>query len=220
VRVRAPLALVVVASLAFALGGCAVRQLARTVGAGRTEFGVLVGGPLQSQLGFPAPLPEHRLHGRYGLTGDLDLSFGLPVAPLVSSILAFDLGFVAQIVRLPQFAFSTSVRLHSVYDLDDDFHGTYYPELALHLEQKIDRHFAFVFGTSALVQSSPPAERPDLFLAPYLGVEVTLGEHALSLAAAWIDPWLDSRSVVRWEPAGYGAIVVSFGWRIQVGGIR
>ncbi|MDQ3031938.1 MAG: hypothetical protein M3Y87_05930 [Myxococcota bacterium] len=206
--------------LAILIAGCAARQLARTVGAGRTEVGVLVGGPLQSNLGFPAPIPEHRVHARVGLTDSLDLSGSIPLAPMASAILAFDVGFVAQLVRIPSFALAASARLHCVYDLDDGGRDTYYPEIGVHLEHRVDRRLAIIGGTSALVQVSPPALRPELFLAPYVGVEVFLGEHALSLALGWINPWMDGSSIITWEPAGYGAMVVTFGWRIQPGGVR
>lgn len=217
-RVVPLVALVVVASSIG--GGCAVRQLARTVGAGRSEFGLLVGGPLQGHAGFPAPVPEHRVRARYGLIDDLDIDGTIVLGPIASATLAFDVGFVAQIVRTAPFALAASARLHCMYDLDDGFQGAYYPEFGLHLEHRIDRRVALLGGTQTMMQFAPPAERPAVFLAPYAGVEVLLGEHALSLAAAWINPWDDSRSVVRWEPAGLGAIVVTFGWRIQPGGIR
>ncbi|UJR78443.1 Hypothetical protein I5071_4730 [Sandaracinus amylolyticus] len=205
---------------AITTSACATRQLARTVGRGRTEVGVLVGGPLQSNLGFAAPVPEHRVHGRYGLTDELDLSASVPLTPIVSSILALDVGFVAQIVRFPRFAMSASLRLHCVYDLDDGWNDTYYPELGVHMEQRVERRLAIIAGTSALVQASPPDQRPGVFLAPYLGLEVLLGEHALSLALGWINPWMDGSSIVTWEPAGFGAMTVTFGWRIQPGGVR
>lgn len=215
--VRRPL----LCALALALAtGCATRQLARTVGAGRSEFGVAVGGPLQSNLGFAAPIPEHRVHTRAGLTDQLDLSVALPLAPVSSAILALDVGFVAQIVRFPRFAMSASLHLHCVYDLDDAWSDTYYPELGIHMEQRVDPRLAIIGGTSALVQVSPPDQRPGVFLAPYLGLEVLLGEHALSLALGWINPWEDGSSIVMWEPAGAGAITVTFGWRIQPGGVR
>jgi hypothetical protein len=211
---------VALATAALVLGGCAVRQLARTVGRGRTEVGVLVGGPLQSNLGFAAPVPEHRIRARGGLTDDLDLDGSLALAPLASAILALDIGFVAQIVRRPRFAAAGSVRLHGVYDLDQGMGGTYYPELGLHLEQRIDPRVAIFEGLAVLVSPSPAPGAPAVFVAPSLGLEVLLGEHALSLGLAWINPWDDSRAIVRWEPAGLGAIVVTFGWRIQPGGVR
>lgn len=115
--------------------GCATRQLARAVGAGRTEFGVLVGGPLQSALGFTAPIPEHRVHARVGLTDDIDLSGSIPLAPVASSILALDVGFVGQLVRIPELAMAASARMHCVYDLDDGGQdASYYPELLTDLE--------------------------------------------------------------------------------------
>jgi hypothetical protein len=206
--------------LAILLAGCAARQLARTVGAGRTEVGLLVGGPLQSNLGFTAPIPEHRIHARGGLTDDLDLSGSIATGPLASAILAFDVGFVGQIVRFPSFAMSSSVRLHCTYDLDDGGRDTYYPEVGIHMEHRLERRVAIIGGSSMVVQASPPALRPELFFAPYLGLELFLGEHALSLALGWINPWMDGSSIVRWEPAGYGAMVVTFGWRIQPGGVR
>lgn len=210
------------AGLAAALvAGCASRQLARTVGTGRTEFGVLVGGPLQSSLGgFPAPVPEHRVHARVGLTDDLDLSGSVPLAPLASAVLALDAGLVAQLVREPSFAMAISARLHVVLDLDDGWGDDLFPELGLHAEQRLDPRFALIFGASALAQASQPAERPRAFLAPYLGGEVLLGEHALSLALGWINPWETALTSVRWQPEGAGAITVTFGWRIQPGGVR
>lgn len=215
--VRRPALLVL---LAIALAGCAVRQVARTVGRGRTEVGVIVGGPLQSTLGFAAPIPEHRIHARGGLTDDLDLDGSVALAPLSSAILALDVGLVAQIVRTPRFAASGSVRLDCVYDLDDGFHDTYYPELGLHLEQRVERWLGVIGGFGLLLQVSPAAEHPDVFFAPYLGIEFIVEEHGLSLALSWINPWDDSIATVRWEPAGAGAIVVNFGWRIQPGGVR
>lgn len=206
--------------VAIAVGGCAVRQLARTVGAGRTEVGVLVGGPLQSQLGFTAPVPEHRVRVRGGLTDDLDLDASVAIGPLSSAILAIDLGFVGQIARTPRFAAAASIRAHCIYDLDDGWRGAYYPEASFHLEHRIERWFALLTGFHLLVQFAPPPDRPWAFWAPYLGVEVLLGEHALSIALAWINPWQSSFSIVRWEPADRGAMVVTFGWRIQPGGIR
>ena len=125
------------------------------VGRGRTEVGVLVGGPLTDSLGFVAPVPEHRVHARGGLTDDLDLDGSIALAPLTSSVLALDVGFVAQIVRLPRFAASGSIRLNCVYDLDDGFADTYYPELGLHLQQRFERWLALITGFSALVQPSP-----------------------------------------------------------------
>ena len=208
-------------ALVLALGeACAVRQVARTVGAGRTEVGVIVGGPLQSNLGFPAPIPEHRVHVRGGLTDDLDLDGSIAMGPLTSAILAFDVGFVAQIVRLPRFAASGSIRLNCIYDLDDGFRDTYYPEVGLHLEQRVERWLGLSTGFGLLLQVSPATEHPDLFFAPYLGVEFIVAEHGLSLALSWINPWQTSSSLVRWEPGGAGAIVVNFGWRIQPGGVR
>lgn len=206
--------------LVITLAGCAVRQVARTVGRGRTEVGVIVGGPLQSQLGFAAPIPEHRVHVRGGLTDDLDLDGSVALAPLTSAVLAFDVGFVAQIARLRRFAASGSIRLHCVYDLDDGFRGTYYPEIGLHLEQRVERWLAVISGSSLLVQVSPARAHPELFFAPYLGVEFLVAEHGLSLALSWINPWQGPGSIVPWEPAGAGAIVVNFGWRIQPGGVR
>jgi hypothetical protein len=207
--------------LAIVLVGCATRQLSRTVGRGRTEFGLLVGGPLQSSLGgFTAPVPEHRVFGRVGLTDDLDLDASLPLGPLASAILAFDVALVAQALRLPDVAIATSVRLHSVFDLDDGAPATLHPEFGVHSDLRVDRRVAILLGGTALVQGSPPQGAPELFFAPYAGVEVLLGEHALALTLAWINPWDDSRGVIHWEPAGAGAIVVTFGWRIQPGGIR
>lgn len=202
------------------LAGCAVRQLARTLGRGRTEVGLVVGGPMQSALGFPAPIPEHRVHARGGLSDDLDLEGSLALAPLTSAVLAFDAGFVAQIARMPRFAASGSFRLHCIYDLDDGFRGTYYPELALHLEQRLERWFAIIGGSSLLLQASPAQGHPWLFFAPYLGIEVVIAEHALSIALSWINPWQSGASIMRWEPGTAGALAIQFGWRIQPGGIR
>ena len=221
---RPILAATVLAATALAIAltsGCATRQLARTVGAGRTEFGVLVGGPLQSTLGgLAAPVPEHRVHGRVGLTDDLDLSGSVPFAPLASAVLALDVGLVAQLVRTPDFAMSLSGRLHVLLDLDDGFGDDVFPELGLHLEQRLDPRVAIIFGASALAQASQPPERPGVFLAPYVGGEVLLGEHALSLALGWINPWDTTLTSIAWEPEGAGAITVTFGWRIQPGGVR
>lgn len=216
-RLATPLAILLVAT---PLTACATRQLARTVGAGRTEFGVLVGGPLQSAVGFTAPVPEHRVHGRVGLTDDFDLSGSVPIGPLTSGVLSIDLGFVAQVARTPGFALATSVRLHGVWDLDDGGAGTYYPELGLHLEQRLDPRVALIGGASGLVQVPSRGQSAAAYLAPYFGLEVIVGEHGLSLALGWINPWADSRSIVRWEPQGHGAITVTFGWRIQPGGVR
>ena len=191
------------------------------MGAGRSEFGVLVGGPLQSSLGgFAAPIPEHRVHARVGLTDDLDLSGSVPLAPLTSAVLALDVGLVGQLVRLPDFALALSARLHVALRLDDGFGDDVFPELGLHFEQRLDPRLALIFGASALAQASQPSERPSAFFAPYLGAEVRLGEHALSLALGWINPWDRARTVVTWEPAGAGAITITFGWRIQPGGVR
>jgi hypothetical protein len=214
------LAIAVPIAVGGLLAGCAARQLARTVGAGRSEVGLLAGGPIQSTFGVAAPVPEHRVHGRVGVTDDLDVGGSLALAPLASAILAFDFGFVAQIARIPRFAISGSARLHCVLDLDDEVRDSHYPEVGIHMEQRLERWIALLGGSTLLFAIAPSEGRPSVFFAPYLGVELFFGEHAVSLSLGWINPWQDGSSSVRWEPAGNGAMVLTFGWRIQPGGVR
>lgn len=202
--------------------GCALRHVARTVGRGNTEVALAVGGPLQSQVGgVVAPLPEHRLSVRHGATDGLDVGGSVALAPLASGLLVLDVGIVAQIFReAGGLAISTSVRLDGVIDISAPVGPPrVYPEVGLHAEHILDRHLLVFGGLLTLAQLDPPPGRPPIYLTPYLGFEVLVGVHGLSLAAGWISPWEDSRSIVPWEPAGYGVITVHLGWRVRVGGL-
>lgn len=210
--------LAALALLPLLAGGCGLRHLARTVGAGATEVRASTGGPLMGNLGFSLPLPNIEVAGRHGLTDRLDVDAGVSLPALALAIGALDLGLIGQILRRPDGpAVSASARGLLVADLDDG-HLRVYPELAVNAELPVGRRYVVFGGVTALAQLSPPPGKPPVFVAPHVGAEVRVGRASgLVVQAAWISPWEDSTSVVEWQPHAAGAFGVLVGWRTRLG---
>ncbi len=201
-----------------------MRNLARTLGAGRSELRTTLGGPILSVPGATFPIPSVRIGYRHGITDYLDLDSNVTLDAFALGLLAFDAGVVGQLYRDPNgAAVSISAHTHFFIDLDDDATTRVYPELALHAEHRIEPSLTIFFGGVLLAQLDPPREKPTAFFAPYLGAELWVDQRgpvhdAIAVQLAWISPWEDMRAFGTWEPAGYGALVFHIGWRAVYGG--
>ncbi len=56
------------------LFSCTAINQSRTIGKGNTGIEVTIGGPIMKNLGFPIPIPNFYIGGRYGIRNDLDIS--------------------------------------------------------------------------------------------------------------------------------------------------
>ncbi len=231
-RARRPSVLVALASGAVGIlaAGCGTLNLARTLGAGRAEIHASVGGPIVELASFVAPIPAVTLGGRYGVSEDVDVVGHVSLDALGSGALAIDVGSVEQMVRAPRgFAMALSTRLHVVADLDDAVAPRLFPEVGLHLEQPLAPWATLFFGASGLAQLEAPRDRPFLFVAPYVGLElelassrrdeVTTDRTDLSIQLAWINPWESRVSFLRYVPDGAGALSLVMALRHRFGGV-
>lgn len=202
--------------------GCGLRHLARTVGQNQGELRAALGGPILGAAGIPFPVPSVRVGGRYGATDWLDLSGDLTVEPLAFGVLSLEAGVVVQLFRDPSFALSASGHAHLLFDLKNDVTTRGFPELGLHAEHRLAPCLLAFGGAFAIAQPEPPREKPPVFAAPYVGLELIPDpaasvRHGFVLQFAWVSPWEDFRSFADWRPEGAGVLVVVVGWRALLG---
>lgn len=76
---------VIFATFLLSVAACSTTRSVRPVGEGKVSAGLSVGGPLFTNLGGAIPVPVTTIFGRYGLTENTDLDFGLQV-PVIASI--------------------------------------------------------------------------------------------------------------------------------------
>ena len=210
--------------LLLSLGaGCASRQLARTVGAGRGEARVSLGGPFLTNLGPAIPLPNIAVGGRYGIADGWDVDGNFSVLGAAFGTVYVDPAVVAQLYAQEQGpALSASLRANLFLGSSDGFAARVYPEVGLHGELPLGP--ATVFGGAlAWVSFAPPAGKPPVLATPYLGGSWRFGAQRgvspeLWLQLAWVSPWQDSTSVIDWAPGGAGALSGVLGFTVPFGG--
>lgn len=223
-------ALVVLSPAGLVLApACGSLNLARTLGRGNWELSGSVGGPMLDVGSAVFPAPQVRVGSRHGVSDDLDVMAQVQLDSSTSGVLALNAGVVGQMTRSPGgFAMALSARLHAAIDLDDAVWPALFPEVGLHLEHPLEPRVWLFFGTSGLGQIDPPPDRPFLFLAPYLGIEVRFDpvgaelreQTGLALQVGWINPWETRTSLVRYVPDGAGALTVVLSVRHRIGGIE
>lgn len=197
-----------------------MRNYARTVGQGNSELRMSLGGPLLSvPPGVAVPIPSLRIGSRFGLTDWLDIDSELVVDPILLSVYAFDVGHIVQLYRDPHgAALSLSGHVHFFVDLDDQATTRAIPEVGVHFAHTLERWLNFFAGAAFLAPPERPVDKPPIFVAPYLGLEVWFDpnrpvRNGFAVQLAWISPWEDLRAFATFEPAGYGALVVVLAWR-------
>ncbi len=209
--------------LALLLGGCMTRHVARTLGEGRGELRASLGGPFLGRTGTPLLIPSIRVGGRYGATDWLDVDGSVALDPLAFGVLGLDAGLVTQLYRRPGgFALAASAHAHLLFDLDDDLTTRGFPELGLHAEGPLAEWLTLFGGVIGVGSIDNPRDRPPVFLAPYLGVDIAFDRRPpvreyLTFQIAWASPWDDLGGFTAWEPDGFGAIFVAVGWRAIYG---
>ena len=207
-----------------ATSGCASRHLARTVGAGNGEARVSVGGPLFDNLGAPIPMPNVALGGRYGVADGWDLDGNVSLLAAAVGVAYLDAGVVRQLlVQERGAALSASARANLFLGNSDGLAVRVYPEVGLHGELPLGASATVFGGGTAWISFTPPEGKSPVMVTPYLGAswrfsEQRRGGPEISLQLGWVSPWMDSSSVVRWQPKGHGAITALLGFSVPLGG--
>lgn len=198
--------------------GCAARYGATTVPAGTTEVAASVGGPVFGNLGMPLVLPLLHVGARRGLGERLDVGGGVHATALAFGVAGIDAGARVQLVRRPRLHLLAGALANGFVGLRDGALRVY-PELGFHAATPLAGAFRLVGGAVALAQVDPPAGKPPVFAAPYVGAERALrgGLDAIGVTVGWISPWQDSTSVVDWMPGDRGALAVHVGYRRGIG---
>ncbi|HLT29535.1 MAG TPA: hypothetical protein VK013_05805 [Myxococcaceae bacterium] len=221
---RARRVLLLAALALTATTGCASRHLARTVGAGNSEARVSIGGPLFSNLGAPIPLPNVALGGRYGVADGWDVDGNVSLLGAAVGVAYLDPGVVKQLfVQERGAALSASARANLFIGSSEGLAVRVYPEVGLHGELPLGPSAKVFGGGTAWISFTPPEGKSPVMVTPYLGASWRFGEHPrggpeLSLQLGWVSPWMDSSSVVAWEPKGHGAVTALLGLSVPFGG--
>lgn len=204
--------------------GCASRHLARTVGAGNGEARVSVGGPLFSNLGTPIPMPNVALGGRYGVADGWDVDGNVSLLAAAVGVAYLDPGVVKQLyVQARGAALSASARANVFVGNSDGLAVRVYPEVGLHGELPLGTAATLFGGGTAWISLTPPEGKSPVMVTPYLGASWAFGDRSrrrpeLSLQLGWVSPWMDSSSVVDWQPKGHGAVTALLGFSVPLGG--
>jgi len=200
--------------------GCSTMNTARPLEPGQHAVGATVGGPLLNLNGPIFPLPLANVEGRSGLTHlagrPLDVNYGLHLTSLLFGDAGVHAG--ASYLLLQQQglvpALSVASRLYFFTNVFDQRKPTTQQRFwALdQLEATISYELWDQLIYAGLVEYLD-LELPSLFLAPFLGVEVTPGLDwlGLQLEGRYLVPWISSEPASpQWvAPANQGGVLVT-----------
>lgn len=169
---------------ALILTGCVATHRARTVGKGNIGADFSLGGPLQTKLGPPIPMPMAFLGARYGLRDDLDLSLHVNLtAPIILGT-ALDAQTAVHWAPIqPGLRGQAPDRGWSVagagsVDWVSDFSSGFraFPAISLTGAYRWPRAAPYLGLTTALNFYRPFERKNPLSLNPYVGGEFFLGK--------------------------------------------
>ena len=203
----------------FMTGACTTVNTARPLKPGQHGVSVTLGGPIADipNIG-PIPFPHMTVEGRHGLIDDLDINYGLHLLPALFGVAGGHMGAtwlaMDQEAWIP--AVSAGQRLFVFSNRLDDRKAA--DSRAEWLLSQTDLTASWLLydqlvyaGATAYI----PVLQPQVFLAPFAGVEFRPGVDwlRLQLEARYLAPYINTQyGVVNWvSPGNQGGILVNAG---------
>jgi len=199
--------------------GCTTLNNARPLEPGQHAVGVALGGPIANITNVgPIPLPHVTVEGRHGIIDRLDVNYGVHLLPLVFGVTGGHLGATyllgkqegaAPAIAFGQRLFGFTNRLDP-RKFDRAPGDWFMSQSDLTVSWLVANQLVYG-GLTGYV----PFSAPNLFLTPFLGIEVRPGIDWLriQLEGRYLAPYVNTQfAVVDWiAPGNQGGLLINLG---------
>lgn len=204
----------------FVAGACTTVNTARPLEPGQHGVSVTLGGPIADIPNIGSiPFPHMTIEGRHGLIEDLDMNYGLHVLPALFGVAGGHLGATWLAMDQQEWipAISAGQRLFVFSNrLDNRKPAASRAEWLLSQTDLTASWLLYDQLVYAGATAYIPVLQPQVFLAPFAGVEFRPGIDwlRLQLEARYLAPYINTQyGVVNWvAPGDQGGILINAGF--------